>query len=187
MYNSLATNTTINEKLLEIDWQCLDTMDVNDASDHFTLQLTNVLDMCAPNKTIVIPSKNIVREPWMTKGLIKSSKTKLKLYASSIRKTPNDPNYKKFVEYRNMYNKTKRTAKRQYYSQKLLEHKNDMKKTWDIINMSIGKFKSTSDVQRKFIINDHEVTDKQTISDEFCTYFTEFGSKLAINIPQFRQ
>ena len=42
--------------------------------------------------------------------------------------------WKKFIEYRNQFNRIKRIAKEAYYKQLLEQHKNDIKKTWGVIN-----------------------------------------------------
>ena len=42
--------------------------------------------------------------------------------------------WNKFIEYRNQFNRIKRIAKETYYKQLLEQYKNDIKKTWGVIN-----------------------------------------------------
>ena len=49
----------------------LDDININDACDELTEKNKDTLDLYAPLKTIKIPHKNIIRDPWMTKIISK--------------------------------------------------------------------------------------------------------------------
>ena len=49
-------------------------------------------------KTVKIKSRNIKREPWMTMGLLNSSKTKSKLHLKKLKK----PTQTNILEYNNI-------------------------------------------------------------------------------------
>ena len=55
-----------------------------------------------------VPSSLIIRDPWMTRGLIKSSKTINKLHKRRLGKSKTDALHDKFITFRNVYNKLKR-------------------------------------------------------------------------------
>ena len=76
-------------KLQHIDWNCLEHSTTDDAYNTFIQQLNNIMDVCIPKKKVVIPSRFVIRNPWMTKGLVTSSRTSTKLYHKCMKKTKN--------------------------------------------------------------------------------------------------
>ena len=83
-------------------------------------KLWNVIDTCAPEKTTTIPHKSVIREPWMTSGILRSSRKRDKLYRQSLGRIPDSVEKQKYLRYRNVYNSVKRRAK-QFYSANLLQ------------------------------------------------------------------
>ena len=65
--------------------------------------------------------------PWITLGIRKSSKRKQRLYEKFF-KTRTAKSEAEYKTYKNMFEKIKRKSKRNYYSQKILEYKNNAKK-----------------------------------------------------------
>lgn len=59
-------------------------------------------------------------KPWITKGILKSRKTKNKLYRKFL-KFPNEINKIIYKRYRNKFNKLKDAAKKTYYNKKFDE------------------------------------------------------------------
>ena len=92
-------------KLQHIDWNCLEHSTTDDAYNTFIQQLNNIMDVCIPKKKVVIPSRFVIRNPWMTKGLVTSSRTSTKLYHKCMKKTRTDPLHIKYINFRNCYNK----------------------------------------------------------------------------------
>ena len=64
---------------MNIDWTYLQQLDVNNAFREFTKQLNDVIGLFAPQKTVNIKSKNVVRNEWTFKGLMKFYKPYYKL------------------------------------------------------------------------------------------------------------
>ena len=77
-----------------------------------------------PNKKELKPQKH--NNPWITKEIKKSFKRKQKLY-EKILKNRNEKNKK---SYKSLFESIKCKSKRIYYSSKILEFKNNAKKTW---------------------------------------------------------
>ena len=77
---------------------------------------------------------------WINKGITKSSKEKQKLYENNLnnRNTENLGTYKTC---KNIFETMKRKSKKNYYSEKILSFKGDVKKTWKTIKDLIGKAK----------------------------------------------
>ena len=65
----------------------LDIPDANDAYNIFSDKLHDIINTISPEKTIRIPAKKVIREPWVTKGIMKSSHTLNKLYRKTVTKS----------------------------------------------------------------------------------------------------
>ena len=109
--------------------------------------------------------KRNTKNPWITPGILKSMKTRNKLYKTYIRKS-NEENHKKYKQYRNKLTDIIRNSKKMYYSKELENAEGDIASTWKVINEIICKNKSTkgSDTIK---INDQEITDSPEIAQAF--------------------
>ena len=102
----------IQDELLRTDWTPIITSTINDAFALFIAKVVNTIDKFASEKTVTIPNKQIIRQLWMTKGLMMSSRMKDRLFRKCINKPKTYYLYVQFIKYRNMYNKLKRQVKR---------------------------------------------------------------------------
>ena len=76
-----AQENEIANSINSVNWNDLfNNCSIND----FTTKLAEILDQQAPVKTVTIRHKSIINESWMTPGLMKSSRTRNKLYKKSI-------------------------------------------------------------------------------------------------------
>ena len=119
----------------------------------------------------------------MTKGLQKSSKKKQKLNDKCLKSKTNE-NEKKYKTYKSLFEILKVKSKNIYYSRKLENCKQNIKKTWGTIKQIIGKtiaFKN--DIPKRMVIDGTEIFDQNKVPNGFNKYFTEIGSKLASSIP----
>ena len=119
----------------------------------------------------------------MTKGLLKSSRVKDKLFRKCTGTAKSSLEYQKYIVYRNKFNSLKRIAKQSYYSNLLDEYRLDMKKTWKILNNLVGRTSDKYSISEIFNINNNKVSEPRIISDKFCEYFSNIGSSLASKIP----
>ena len=74
----------------DINWDFLDGLTVNGAYEQFIVNIQHILNTHAPLKTIKIPPKYTIRDPWMTPNLLKVSRTCTKLYRKCIGKQRSD-------------------------------------------------------------------------------------------------
>ena len=102
----------------------------NKAYDKFLKIFTKIYDKAFPVCKIRIKTKSLL-SPWITKGILKSSKRKHKLYDKFLKyKTyTNEVNYK---NYKNLFETIKFKAKKLYYSNLIVKYQNDIKKTWKV-------------------------------------------------------
>ena len=80
-----------------VDWTILLNMNPNEANNHFNKVFTDSLNSHIPEKTITLPYEDIIRLPWMTPALLKSTKTKYKMYRKSLGKPKSSSSYINFI------------------------------------------------------------------------------------------
>ena len=97
------------------------------------------VDTVTPENTVHISAKNRYVEPWVTQGLIKVSKEKLRLYNLSISTDATDEVYQNYVSYRNKYNKLKHVLRLNCYNSKCIQYENNIKQLWKVINQVMYK------------------------------------------------
>ena len=179
-----ANISRIKEKLERYDWTDLNTLDANDGYDIFSGKLHSIINKISPEKTITIPSKKVIREPWVTKGIMKSSHSLDKLYRKSLTKSKDHPVNAAFRTYRNKFNKLKKIAKQNYYHDLFNKYKTNARKTWEVMRSIINKNNDKSNISDTFKIGNCETQDPSYIANAFCEYFTNVGSNLSAQIPK---
>ncbi len=113
----------------------------------------------------------------MTKGLLISRRSKIKLNSLSIRK-PTAENVAKFKQYRNLYNQTIKAAKKQHFRNRFSELKNNLLKTWQTLYSIVRINKKNSQHCMSLNINGNLINDPTSIAEHFNKFFTE----AAVNI-----
>ena len=88
-------------------------------------------------------------------------------------------NYK---NYRNLYNKTKRNMKIEYYTTKVNECKNNNKKLWKIINEILRKHKHKGSLITHISINGVKTYNPFKIANAFGEFYSTLGANLAKQI-----
>jgi len=128
----------MQDELLRTDWKPIITSTIDDAYALFITKVFNNIDKFAPEKTVTIPNKQIIRQPWMSKGLMMSSRMKDMLFRKCTNKSRTCYLYVQFIKYRNIYTKLKKTSKTKYYTDLFEQYKHDFRKTWQILNSLVG-------------------------------------------------
>ena len=100
-------------------------------------------------------------------------------------KNHNFQNLATYKTYKNLFEKTKRKSKKNYYSEKILSFKGDAKKTWKNIKDLIGKAKiNKSSLPQKIRVKKTDIFDQENIETEFNRFFGNVGPMLAKQIPE---
>ena len=82
---NLFTISVFKEKLLKVDWRLLHPIkDRNEAYKTFSNVLSNLYEIAFPKIKIKVNSKTRL-SPWITRGILKSSKRKQKLYEQFLK------------------------------------------------------------------------------------------------------
>ncbi len=178
------TFRNMEQCLNQVDWEFLNNDNIDNAYCAFIDKLKECIDLNAPEEITSIPYNKIIREPWVTKGILKSSSVLSKLYRKKKRHEPGHEATIHYNRYRNVFNITKRKARELYYSNLLHQARDDIKKTWRILSPLIGKQKHKEPILNEFLINNEIVTNSDTISNSFSTFFANVGKNLQSSIPR---
>jgi len=166
---------SVNQELLSTDWSCLETTSVDEAYEYFINKIHEYIDKYAPIQTIKIPPMFIKREPWLTNGIMTSARVKQKLFNKSKGKPKDHPLSQRYIIYKTVFNKVKRKAKLIYTNEILARYKYNARKTWEFINIQLGKMRNKVNCVDLLTINDSQITDQKEIADQFCSYFASVG------------
>ena len=150
---------------------------VDKAYDIFLNRLLYYYEKNIPLAKMKSRRKN--KHPWITKGIMRSIKTRNKMYKLAVT-TQSDTDFKKYRKYRNRLNSLIRLSRKMYYSQKFENNKNNVNGLWDTVKEITGK--NNRDHTSVFHDNDNVLTDPNDISDAFNNYFTNLGPNLASKI-----
>ena len=120
---------------------------------------------------------------WLTFGLKRSIKHKNKLFIK-YRRSPTDNKLKKYKRYKTALQKILKKEEREYYKKELTAHKDNLKKSWDIMKTVINKKRKISTKFVNLKINDLICENKDEIAETFNNFFTQVGNMLDKKIPQ---
>ena len=148
----------------------------------FHTTLLETIDKIAPEREFKVPSKKIIREPWMSTGLLKCCKKQQKLYCEFI-KTRTAESEKVYKDYRNMLQKLKHFCKINHYQNQCKEYKSNTKKLWRLINSVCAKVNDKSTSIDCLKIDNIQHFNGKHITNEFGKYFSKVGEKSADKLP----
>jgi hypothetical protein len=166
----------------QVDWNpvCLKS-NINEAYDEFWKIYTGIFDQKFPLRRIRF-NKNIHKlQNFMTNGLLISRNTKNALHKTSIA-DPTAANVKKYKDFKTIYQRVSRAAKKLYFLSKLEANASNPKKTWETLNEILGKTKK-SDTVEKICKNDVTISEPVEIANCFNTFFTAVGQQISDSVP----
>jgi hypothetical protein len=122
------------------------------------------------------------RKPWLSESIKKSINRKNNMFISLRKKYSKDKELY-YKQYKIRLNKIIKCAERQFYLETLDNHKNNLKKTWQIMNDILRKRKSHNK-NSSFLYNNQTINDPKIIANKFNSYFTNVGPTLASKIDK---
>ena len=183
-YHSTKNIANFNTLLSSFDFSnVLNTECPDEAYTKFLTVYEELYNIAFPATNKKINRKLVKREPWITKGLIKSSKTKSKLFLKKL-KNPSDHNVLKYETYNKLYNKLLRIAKKTHYDHALHDYRTDIKQTWKILKEIIHKKNDKSSLPDSFTINGLKTDVPKIIAEEFNRFFANIGKRANNNVPK---
>ena len=82
----------------------------------------------------------LIKQQWMTNGLLKSCGTKHKLYKKHLGSLVSKQEY---IKYKNILTKFFKKRKTEYFNEFINQHKKDSRKVWQHINQMLGRKSNT--------------------------------------------
>jgi hypothetical protein len=132
-----------------------------------------------------IKNKNFFAiNPWMTKGLLISRRTKNKLCTASV-KNPTPANISHFRNYKKIYSALIKTSKKLYFQRSLAKFQSDAKKTWQILRKAMNKSKQSDNSISKIVVDGKTITDPTVIADRFNHFFVNVAKSITESINTY--
>lgn len=127
-----VNNINLEKDIKNIDFKPIYEMsDANVATNYLISVLTAVIT--ANTNIIKIPSRKVIKKPWMTPGLLRCIKNRDNLH-KKIKADPTNELIKiTYKRYRNYCNKILKTTKNQFEKNQILKAGSNNKKLWDVI------------------------------------------------------
>ena len=173
----------INHTLMRKDWiSLLSGTTSNESFNQLSDVLNDTLNEISPVKNVRISAKRKFTEPWMTKGLEASSKTKLELYKRTLRQDSTPEDVVKYKAHRNLYNSLKRQLRSNYYNSKCELYKSNVRKLWALINNTIKKVKHRGSIIPYIKVDGISHTKPKEIANAFGRFYSQLGANLAKKI-----
>ena len=159
-------------------------VDPNTSYDIFIKKVIELKNKNMPTKFVKFNKRKHKKQPWMTEGILKSivHRDKLlikhrKLRDGSISHNVSKQNLK---AYNAILKRCIREAKTLFYYNIFNKYRFDIRNTWKNINALISK-SSVKEI-KQLRINGTIIDDKQQIVEEFNSFFSNIGAKLASSI-----
>ena len=162
-----------------INWQDIlgISYDVNKLVERFSTLFSLMIEKHAPLRQIRVSEKYC---PWINADLKRLIRTRDRLKRSAV-KHKSQVMISSYKQCRNQVNTLNVTLKRQYFSDKILQQKGNMKESWQTINQLLNKRSKSTNI---YSLSDSSQTlfDKQRISDKMNKFFCSVGKTLAADI-----
>ena len=151
---------------------------IDEGFTSFLKKFSEILNKHAPLQKTSEKSKKQIMKPWITKGILKSIKTKNKLFHKCYKRKRVEliSFYKKYL---NKLTSQKRVAKEQFYISQINSCKNDPAKLWKVVNEILdSKPTSRRPITRVITDLDNAPTDLKEISEALNDFFAKIGPTL---------
>ena len=166
----------------------------NDYFANFISKVIFLLENYSEVKYTTRRERKLQKRPFISKGILKSIRTKNKLYQRLIQagKDRKDIQYidqlkKKCKRYGYILRQVLRRAEDMHYKSLLNAARNDPKKTWNVIHTIMKKSKRTQ--QQLTGIKDQsgtELTNPTEIADALNNHFATVGKKITATLPTYK-
>ena len=160
-------------------WERVRIDDPKVAFDNFFEIIGEATDIAFPEVEVKPKTAKSLRTPWMSSGLLKSSKTRNKLF-SKYKNKPTLLNSQAFKNYNAIFNRCKKAAKKAYYHKQFETHKTNIRQTWTLIRDVIGtRAKKRENLPAFFKENKDVLSNPLDIANGFNKFFARIGPQLA--------
>lgn len=173
------------EKFFNTNYLTISENNLNCLFDQFYSIITSTIDHHAPKKKLTRKQKKLQNKPWLTKGLLKSIKNKQKMYKTHFLGGNATERYL-YKLYANKLNKIKELAKKNYFHEQIFTHKNNPKKTWELLKTLLPR-KAKSPPPISLSVKDNKITDPHDIAETINQFFANVGKNLASKLKPIEE
>ena len=151
--------------------------DINVIIREWSSVFSAIIEKHAPIREIRVSDKN---SPWITNELKSLMKSRDRLKKAAIKhKSP--AMMGRYKTARNKVNNLNVTLKSQYFTNKIIDCKGNMKETWKTTNAFLNKRSKSTNIT-SLSVGDIEIHEKNEISNKMNDYFCTIGKELADKI-----
>ena len=169
----------INQDINGENWpELLSKLDANDSFNLFNEKLITSIDNHAPEKTLKLGRKSLIRDPWITTGILRSLKWQKQLYKEMLL-TKTDVSTFRYRSYRNCLQKIIRSNRQHYLHDKCKEYRPNGRKLWQLINRIIGRENNKHNTIESLKVDNLIKYDSESITNSFNEFFSTVGESLA--------
>ena len=174
-----------NDTLLKTDFSTVLLSDCAETSYELFISIIKAaLDQSFPVRRCINKRGTLKRDPWITPGILQSSKTKSKLHRIKLNH-PTFVNIERYKDYCREFQRIKRRAKISYYREHLEYNKFNIKKTWELLKPLITSGIKKSSLPTQFILRDTVITDQHIVAVKWacmvaCLYKLWFKKELSL-------
>ena len=158
----------------------------NNADTAFTFfhkKFQAIVNKHAPFQILTHKQFELECKPWITKGILTSTRIKSKLF-KIFKKSKKLEDYSKFKKYRDLINSLLRKSKKQYYKKYFEKHISNIKKTWSGINNLLHRQNKQKLTDIFLNVDGNLFTDQKTVVEKMNNYFINVAENLAMKIPK---
>ena len=178
---SLQKMNTFRDALRSLTWRNVtQSQNVNESYNIFWEDFKTLHDLHFPEKTVSF-SRNLHKiNPFMTKGLLISRKTKNLLHKTAVTER-SEAATSRFKQYRNIYSSLIRQSKKLYYHSHIAKNRKNPKKIWQLLKeVSVGS-KSQNKIE-KITVQGKSTDNPKEMAEHFNKFFTKIGKEISDSV-----
>ena len=141
-------------------------------------ELITSTDNHVPEKTLKLGRKSLIRDPWITTGILRSLRWQKQLY-KEILLSNNDVSTFRYRSYHNCLHKIIRSNRQHYLHDKCKEYRQNGRKLWQLINRLIGRENNKHNTIESLKVDNLIKYDSESITKSFNDFFSTVGESLA--------
>ena len=176
----------VDKKILLTDFDRNPLTDPNENYNKLEKIIKHARIKCFPETTVRFNKYKHKICPWITYGILNSTRTRDRLYVKWKKLNPLSDKYKvlekQFQEHVEILDKLIREAKIHFYKNDFDKVKSDIKKTWGKINEILNRSRKEGELPNYFFDGEKTITDNGDIANLFNNFFCGIGPKLAQSI-----
>ena len=175
----------LNNRIQDMNWTTiLHDKDANESFNTLHKIFGDQLNDIAPVKTLEVSDKKLIKNKWLSSGLLRCMNKQRRLYKKTLQKNRKPQDQEHYRLYRNELKRVLRRAKETYYKEKCIIFKRNTSKLWKMINKITNNTRDKSSLIEYLRIDTLQTYNAKEIATEFARYFSSVGSAYANKIDQ---